>query len=68
MHGHNNYASISASNCERVLLVMDARARARGTVFEKAHARMSNGKYTENCWAETETSTETTSKELAGLH
>ena len=41
-----------------------------GTAFEKAHARMKriyitcNGKYTENCWAETETS----QKELAGLH
>ena len=49
----------------------DGRACAcAGTVFEKAHARMKriyitcNGKYTENCWAETETS----SKELAGLH
>ena len=49
---------------------MDARARARVPVFEKAHARMKrihitcNGKYTENCWAETET----LPKELAGLH
>ena len=39
-------------------------------VFEKAHVRMKrihimcNGKYMENCWAETETSP----KELAGLH
>ena len=47
----------------------DGRACA-GTVFEKAHARMKhiyitcNGKYTENCWVEAETS----SKELAGLH
>ena len=46
---------------------MDACARAR---VEKAHARMKrihitrNGKYTENCWAETETSP----KKLAGLH
>ena len=54
----------SASNC-----ACDGRACA-GTVFEKAHARMKriyitcNGKYTESCWAETETS----SKELAGLH
>ena len=50
--------------------VMDARERARVSVFEKAHARMKrihitcNGKYTENCWAETETSP----RELAGLH
>ena len=42
--------------------VMDACARARVLVFEKAHALMKrihirrNGKYTENCWAETETS------------
>ena len=41
-----------------------------GTTFEKAHARMKriyitcNGKYTENCWAETETS----QKELTSLH
>ena len=53
----------------RVLRVMDVRARARVPVFEKAHARMKrihitcNGKYTENCWAETETSP----KELAGF-
>ena len=49
----------------------DGRARTcAGTAFEKAHVRMKriyitcNGKYTENCWAETETS----QKELAGLH
>ena len=66
-----------------VMRVMDARARARVlsrkgyagmnfelcTVFESACANEGiyitcNGKYTENCWAETETS----SKELAGLH
>ena len=64
MHGHN-----MQSNCARVM--RDGRACAcAGTVFAKAHARMKriyitcNGKYTENCWAETETS----SKELAGLH
>ena len=40
--------------------------------FEKACARMKriyitcNGKYTENCWVETETSQKL--KELAGLH
>ena len=61
------------SNCARVIIrVIDARARARVPAFEKAHARMKcihiiymcNGKYTQNCWAETETSP----KELAGLH
>ena len=52
----------SASNCARVMRVMDARVCAWVPVFEKAHARMKrihitcNGKYTENCWAETETS------------
>ena len=39
-------------------------------LFQKAYVRMKrihitcNGKYTENCWAETETSP----KEVAGLH
>ena len=52
-----------------VIRVMAARARSRVPVFEKVHALMKrihitcNGKYTENCWAETETSP----KELAGL-
>ena len=54
----------------RVMCVMDPRACARVPVFEKAHPRMKrihitcNGKYTKNCWAETETS----SKELGSLH
>ena len=61
---------MSASNCARIMRVMDARARVRVPVFEKAYARMKrihitcNGKYTENCWAQTET----LPKELAGLH
>ena len=66
MHGHNNYA-MSASNCARIMRVMDACARVRVPVFEKVHVRMKrihitcNGKYTENCWA-------ASPKELAGLH
>ena len=65
MHGHKNNIMLSASNCA-VMRVMDAHARARVLVFEKAHAQMNtlrvlNGKYTENCWA-------ASPREFAGLH
>ena len=49
MHGHN---MLNASNCARIIRVMDVRACARVPVFEKVHALMkcihmtSNGKYT----------------------
>ena len=59
---------LMVNECMQLCTLCDGRACA--CAFEKAHARMKriyitcNGKYTENCWAETETS----QKELAGLH